>query len=264
MSGFKFWIVDKRTGNKGRPAKPKTGLVNKPASVSHAIRREINKIRDNEFIDLYRKGKTLQEIGDQYGISRERVRQRLAIYGMTAEDGGQHLKAFVKAINKHNKRKVRKDDWLESFGCTREFRDSLGGYTKHTPCMAFIDQKRNAIYRGIQWELTLHEWWDIWQESGKWEMRGLGSGKYVMGRECDSGPYSKQNVKIITHNENSAESRLMDKILRGKYINSLSQICKDNNINRSTVDARIRLGWDIEAALNTPVRQHKLNVDNRM
>jgi hypothetical protein len=42
----------------------------------------------------------------------------------------------------------------------------------------------------------------IWNESGKWDERGLGVGKYCMARRMDSGGYSKDNVYITTCDDN--------------------------------------------------------------
>lgn len=65
---------------------------------------------------------------------------------------------------------------------------------QRTPRGKFNSQKMKSIARGIPWELTFDEWWKIWQDSGKWEERG--SGKYMMCRTRDEGPYAIGNVRI--------------------------------------------------------------------
>lgn len=73
----------------------------------------------------------------------------------------------------------------------------LGKYQKH---------KKNAKRRGITFELTYADWWDIWQRSGRWSERGNGNTEgYVMARKGDTGPYALGNVEIITHGANVAE-----------------------------------------------------------
>jgi hypothetical protein len=67
---------------------------------------------------------------------------------------------------------------------------------------AFVEQKRNAKSRGIGWELTLKEWWGIWDVSGKYGQRGCFPGAYQMGRNMDVGPYAVGNVCICTVQEN--------------------------------------------------------------
>lgn len=67
-------------------------------------------------------------------------------------------------------------------------------------------QKRKAKQRGIEWKLTFEEWWDIWQSSGKWYLRGDRKGTYCMCRNKDIGPYSKDNVRIDLFENNSKEN----------------------------------------------------------
>jgi len=65
---------------------------------------------------------------------------------------------------------------------------------------------RNRAKRsGIEWELTYIKWYTIWVKSGHWHERGRKRGQYVMARYGDKGPYSEDNVKIITTSENLSE-----------------------------------------------------------
>lgn len=50
--------------------------------------------RNAEMCALYQRGKTLQEIGDAYGVTRERVRQIVARAGVSRFDGGAHVAAI--------------------------------------------------------------------------------------------------------------------------------------------------------------------------
>ena len=70
----------------------------------------------------------------------------------------------------------------------------------------YREQRKAAKGRGIPFLLTFEEWWKIWQDSGHWEERGCGKGKYVMARYGDIGPYDTGNVKIITMEENTVEA----------------------------------------------------------
>lgn len=78
---------------------------------------------------------------------------------------------------------------------------------RKTPMGKYIAQRMRARQRGISWELTFEEWWDIWNKSGKWEQRGKTMDSYVMSRKNDTGPYSKENVFIQTHWANTIENR---------------------------------------------------------
>ncbi len=67
----------------------------------------------------------------------------------------------------------------------------------------YYAHKSIARIRQIPFEFTFEEWKSVWLNSGKWEERGRGSGKYCMARFNDIGPYSVNNVYITTNNENS-------------------------------------------------------------
>ncbi len=68
--------------------------------------------------------------------------------------------------------------------------------------------KSKAKQRGIAFNLTYEQWWDIWQQSGKWEQRGARKGCYVMSRYNDVGAYEIGNVFIQPHEENRREAML--------------------------------------------------------
>jgi hypothetical protein len=72
--------------------------------------------------------------------------------------------------------------------------------------MSFAIQKQSAKHRGIEWNLTFKEWVSIWDESGKFAMRGQGSGRYCMARLGDIGAYAVGNVSIKTNADNARES----------------------------------------------------------
>lgn len=148
----------------------------------------------------YEAGQTLQEIGDTYGITRERVRQILTYwFGFSSLDGGSHIRAEKRQKQKEAKRDARS---LAKWGCTWEQRQQLSG----RKLRAFTRQKNAARRRGIEWDMTLWQWWTIWQRSGHWEERGRGQG-YVMCRDGDTGPYSPENVFIDTARANSSNTK---------------------------------------------------------
>jgi hypothetical protein len=70
---------------------------------------------------------------------------------------------------------------------------------------AFQVQRTNANRRGIPFLFTFEEWWAWWQTDNRWANRGMGSGKFVMARKGDKGPYSPENVYCATHLENIKE-----------------------------------------------------------
>ena len=71
---------------------------------------------------------------------------------------------------------------------------------------AFMQHRRDAAGRGIDFLLTETEWLTIWINSGHVKERGTKKGCYCMSRHGDSGPYSVDNVFIQLHSQNSRDA----------------------------------------------------------
>ena len=69
----------------------------------------------------------------------------------------------------------------------------------------YIQQMYNAKRRNIPFEISFDEWCYIWEQSGKWNQRGRGKGKYCMSRIGDTGSYSVNNVFIQESTKNSGD-----------------------------------------------------------
>ncbi|MET4210497.1 sigma factor-like helix-turn-helix DNA-binding protein [Bradyrhizobium sp. LA2.1] len=159
-------------------------------------------MRVKQMAALYKSGRTLQEIGDHYGITRERVRQLISRHcGISALDGGQHKVAIDRRAKFEAKRNTAS---LKHWGCNFDQYTKLRDMRK--PTRAYAAQKQNAKKRGIAWEFNLWQWWSVWQQSGKWDQRGRGQG-YMMCRNGDEGPYAIDNVFIATGCENSSDQK---------------------------------------------------------
>lgn len=167
-------------------------------------------VSDNEraldMAERYTNGATLQEIGDFYGLTRERVRQIITkAFGALSNEGG----ATLRAQQKTRAAKARRDrKYLNRYGMTRaEFRrinDPSIAY-RDRPIAAYRRQQGNSNSRGIAWNITFAEWWLVWSESGQWAQRGRGKDHYVMARHSDTGAYELGNVKIILADDNQRE-----------------------------------------------------------
>lgn len=154
--------------------------------------------RSEDMKSRYLAGETLEQIGKQYGITRERVRQILKKhYRVRAEDGGKSEQ--LRKLRKEFQRK-RDARSIKAWGCPyRDYRRILKH--KDKPTYLYSQQRKNADTRGIAWELNLWQWWKIWEQSGHWSERGNGKG-YCMCRLNDTGPYAVDNVYIATGTEN--------------------------------------------------------------
>lgn len=159
---------------------------------------------------MFREGRTLQQIGDVYRLTRERVRQIIKRMGVVRNDGGVSLRGAINRAQRRSRIKARRDArYMAWLGCDYETAlDINGGESCHkdgTIVAAYHNQKNAAKYRGIAWELTLVEWLVVWELSGHLSERGRGADKYVMARKGDEGPYALDNVYITTCAQNGRD-----------------------------------------------------------
>lgn len=188
--------------------------------------------RADKMAGLYRDGLTLQQIGEQFGITRERVRQILREYtDITADMGGRSVQVAKAQAGREAEIDSR---YLSKFDCSFSEWKSLrdigrqmmreGATRCRTPLNAYTTHKNNAIRRGVGFNLTLWQWWTIWQDSGHWDSRGRSSGEYVMCRKGDQGAYEVGNVFIALCSRNSSEANRKHPLpigvryVRGAYV----------------------------------------------
>ena len=165
--------------------------------------------KHNSMIELFKQGRTLNEIGSIYSVTGERVRQILARHGVRGSQGGRKL---VLAQRKSEILATRNQACIEKHGCSVEqFNAVCGRHSDgaRSPHYAFIHQRNHARSRGIAWHLKFWDWYSIWQASGKWEYRGRGTGGHCMCRYGDMGAYEVGNVYIGTVVHNSALGRTL-------------------------------------------------------
>lgn len=81
----------------------------------------------------------------------------------------------------------------------------------NSPRGKYWRQKDNARMRGVPFELTFEEWWDIWVRSGHWFERGNRKGKFMMCRVSDYGAYRVGNVYIAKLEQNVYANRAFSK-----------------------------------------------------
>jgi hypothetical protein len=70
----------------------------------------------------------------------------------------------------------------------------------------YTQQLCQARNRNIEWLFTFETWIDMWIKSGKWKQRGRKTNQYCMARKGDIGPYSVENVEIVTCGKNNSDA----------------------------------------------------------
>ncbi len=101
--------------------------------------------RDLDFIKRFREGETLHEIGVSYGLTRERVRQRLAEFGIKKTDGGSCIRRFKKTDEISARLRIARegsDKWLRGqFAIPEEYAELILKQYGDKPFRSFKMQK---------------------------------------------------------------------------------------------------------------------------
>lgn len=102
------------------------------------------------------------------------------------------------------------DQQRKGFGCTDEqwqiVRGDLSLPYGKCPVRKWVDQRRDALARGISWDLSLWDWWSVWQQSGRWAERGVKANQFCMCRYGDVGAYALVNIYIATNSQNHSDA----------------------------------------------------------
>lgn len=155
--------------------------------------------RAEKMASMFRQGLTLQNIGEHFGVTRERVRQILQVLDIKPEDGGSHKVATLRRARISQTKEAKS---IANYGLGVA---EVAECRKNGLLYSFKNQRNAAKVRGIEWSLTLGEWLTVWQESGKLAQRGRGKGKYVMSRIRDEGGYRVGNVHIQLSTDNNSQ-----------------------------------------------------------
>lgn len=147
----------------------------------------------------FKAGKTLSEIGQAHGVSRQRVHQIMKKHSVSSEGNGAKLRVLNKKQEAANARAARV---MEKWGMSvEEYKAHVAEHGSMTnpdsPMGKYCAQRHRCKQLGVQWLFTFKSWWDIWQASGKWDNRGRA--QYVMGRNGDAtSPMGPNTCRITT------------------------------------------------------------------
>lgn len=159
-----------------------------------------SRIQDSDVCHLYKtEDVTQKDIAGFFGVTHQRIQQILKRNGIKRTDGMNYM---VMGIDKLHASALVKNRYFGRWGMHKEDLADFSNIYGGLPITRFIEQKRNAAHRKIEWKLTFKQWWGIWDKSGKWGSRGTLASQYVMGRRNDIGPYSVSNTYITTAGDN--------------------------------------------------------------
>ena len=179
-----------------------------------------SKVNTADATKLYKAGKTLQEIGTHFGVSRERIRQIMEEENEVSAQENRAMRALLRTPIKLARKKKKEDATerrcLKAWGMSKEQYFEIEKRYGHngaagSPLTQYAQQQSTAKMRSIAWKLTFPEWWKIWQDSGHYSERGRGGNRYAMCRFGDTGAYKVGNVEIITNAQNAADQWISGK-----------------------------------------------------
>ena len=110
----------------------------------------------------------------------------------------------------------------------------------------YMSQKHMATIRNIEWQFTYESWLEWW--GSDIVNRGRGQGKLCMARLGDTGPYHPNNVRKLTHQENSSE-KVMPEDFKIRQSQRQKNIPKPESTRLKMADANKR---------NAKIRWHSI------
>lgn len=178
-------------------------------AMSFSKKRGAPNDRDKEFIAMHAAGKTLEEIGLAYNLTRERVRQRLALCGVKKTDGGSSLKARARSVKRAaTRRKLLDKRAMSKFGVTAdrlaELRDTHPLHVR-----GYMHLRHRSGRERIPLNISLPDYIDIVGD----RIGGYGRKKLVLHRIDPDRGYERENLTLISHVESSALGRRCEKVL---------------------------------------------------
>lgn len=172
--------------------------------------------REPHIVEWFKSGKAITEIAailsEELGttVSYQAVHRIIKKNGLGRKDGGKSVQTTARK-EEEAKQKVEKLD--ARYGCTDDQWKYLRGLAeayKDTPLAAYNTFKNNFknLYPDIPFELTLWDWWSMWEESGKWgQHKRNPKGMFVMTFVDALVPFAKNNARIMAFSDLLREQR---------------------------------------------------------
>ena len=160
--------------------------------------------REQAIVDRFKGGDTVTDIAGDFEMTYQGVHRILKKHGLSRADGGK-----AKQMADRKAKETGTPSIQDRHGCTKEQWDELRAMDedyKKTPLAAFNTFKNNFQNlnkeTGIEFNITLWEWWELWKESGKWgfHMRNP-AGMWVMAQKDRAQHLTKDNAQIIPFGE---------------------------------------------------------------
>lgn len=163
-----------------------------------------DRTRDCDMCNRFRSGETLEKIGQSYDLTRERIRQILSRYNLTAQDGGQHVVSLENKKKRASISRIKLDIRTQKYGVDgktyKRIKDEIGSKKiEHFNQLRWhvVNADGKAYAKGTKWEISLEDWCDTWERAG---LEAQQEGYFFTRIDRKKG-FTKDNVEILGGNE---------------------------------------------------------------
>lgn len=141
-----------------------------------------------------RQRRSLREIAESVGLSKERVRQVLIELGVSPRPRSPKS-------NRKNRLQLTEEQLRQRYGCTLEELGRIQGdrlmEDRASPVGLYRMQRNRSLWLKRGWAFTLPTWWALWEAHWPNRVRG----HLVMAPLSTAQPIGPGNAQIITRSE---------------------------------------------------------------
>jgi hypothetical protein len=171
----------------------KAGLTRKDGG---ACLRKTNDMADRrEYVESYFNGKTLKELEHESGLSIAQLRTSVQWFkksnNNTHNNGRPAWSPFMCERHCQKIWSCSFEEWNRLRGMHAEYAKSpIGRYSQ------FRNNMRR-LYPDQVWNLSLMEWWNLWQESGHYTIIGTTKNSYCLTRKDQEVGFILENMMVV-------------------------------------------------------------------
>jgi DNA-binding CsgD family transcriptional regulator len=226
------------------------------------IRAEQREAAKNERIERakalaenYKQGMTLEEIGIQERMTRERVRQLISSIGIKKEDGGSHKRAARNSVARAIDNRARAEKrCFHVYGCSlEEFfaltrTNQLKRHANNRLIQLYWHHRGTAQRQHTEWKFTLPQYAALL--NGREHLFKRERNSLVLGRKDKNGPFSPENCEILTLAQNSfytgglKSAARKNRALYAKRLfddgKTIGEIAKKMDVSKATVNMMLK------------------------
>lgn len=92
-----------------------------------------------------------------------------------------------------------------------------GDEFRHSRHIAFLRSRAQAKFRNEPWDLTIEQYFEIWNDEDTWNNRGRQADNVCLIRTDPKQPWTMSNVKVVTRLAQLRYARELE-LAQGRYV----------------------------------------------